>query len=214
MTRGQNTIKAYNVPAAVELVTTKLVGYAAAIATLRFRMVADSSIVMFGGIARDIPYPGSTMVTTVNNGIVGLVKTLSIELAPTRVNAVHPGLISDSPYWANNESVLADGKRRVLADRLPTMRDIVERLQVSHAQQSGERRQPRSRWRYAVVSERRKSLRAVISIDMWAVAIEIGCAQIARTGGIKMEWPICVPRSGDWSLLPVPPQLRYSNETE
>lgn len=126
MTRDQNTIKAFNVPAAVELVTTKLVGYAAAAETLRSRMVAGSSVVMFGGIAKDAPYPGSTMVTTVNNGIVGLVKTLSIELSPIRVNAIHPGLIADSPYWVHNESVLADGERRVLADGLPTMRDIVD----------------------------------------------------------------------------------------
>ena len=36
----------------------------------------SSSIVLFGGLAKDRPYPGSTTVSTVNGGIVGLVRTL------------------------------------------------------------------------------------------------------------------------------------------
>jgi NAD(P)-dependent dehydrogenase (short-subunit alcohol dehydrogenase family) len=36
------------------------------------------------------PYPGFTIVTASNGGITGLVKTLAIEIAPHRVNAIHP----------------------------------------------------------------------------------------------------------------------------
>jgi NAD(P)-dependent dehydrogenase (short-subunit alcohol dehydrogenase family) len=39
------------------------------------------------------------MVTTFNAGLVGLVKTLAAEIAPHRVNALHPGVIGDSPKW-------------------------------------------------------------------------------------------------------------------
>src|SRR5262249_38224621 len=45
------------------------------------------------------PYPGSTTVTTVNGGVTGLVRTLVIELAPIRVNAIHNGIVGDSPQW-------------------------------------------------------------------------------------------------------------------
>jgi NAD(P)-dependent dehydrogenase (short-subunit alcohol dehydrogenase family) len=34
--------------------------------------------------------------------ITGLVRTLSVELAPVRVNAIHPGPIEDSPFWHGN----------------------------------------------------------------------------------------------------------------
>ena len=63
----------------------------------RFR--PGASVVLFGGLAKERPYPGSTMVTTFNAGLTGLVKTLAAEIAPHRVNAVHPGLIGDSPKW-------------------------------------------------------------------------------------------------------------------
>ena len=54
---------------------------------------------LFGGLAKDRPYPGSTMVTTHNASISGLVKTLAVEIAPHRVNALHPGIVGDSPKW-------------------------------------------------------------------------------------------------------------------
>jgi NAD(P)-dependent dehydrogenase (short-subunit alcohol dehydrogenase family) len=55
--------------------------------------------VLFGGIAKDRPYPGSTVVTTFNGGVSSLIKTLAVEIAPHRVNAVHPGVVGDSPKW-------------------------------------------------------------------------------------------------------------------
>jgi NAD(P)-dependent dehydrogenase (short-subunit alcohol dehydrogenase family) len=39
------------------------------------------------------------MVTTFNGGVSGLVKTLAVEIAPHRVNALHPGVVGDSPKW-------------------------------------------------------------------------------------------------------------------
>jgi NAD(P)-dependent dehydrogenase (short-subunit alcohol dehydrogenase family) len=85
----------------------------------------ESAIVLFGGMAKERPYPGSTTVTTVNGGIVGMVRTLAIELAPIRVNAIHPGIVADTPYW--------DGKNldHVLA-RTPTKR-YVKAADIVHA---------------------------------------------------------------------------------
>ena len=44
----------------------KLVGYTTTVHALIDRFSEDSSVVLFGGRAKDRPYPGSTTVTTVN----------------------------------------------------------------------------------------------------------------------------------------------------
>jgi NAD(P)-dependent dehydrogenase (short-subunit alcohol dehydrogenase family) len=122
--RDNNTIKDYDIDAAIDLVVSKLVGYAEAVHTLSDRFTKDSSVVLFGGQARERPYPGSTTVTTINGGVTSMVRTLAIQLAPTRVNAIHPGIVGDSPYWSgkNLEGVTA----RTPGGRLATMDDIKE----------------------------------------------------------------------------------------
>ena len=97
--RDANTVQEYDIDSALRLVTLKLVGYAEVIHSLVPRLGAASSILIFGGLARDRPYPGSTTVTTVNGGVTSLVRTLVIELAPMRVNALHPAIVGDSPQW-------------------------------------------------------------------------------------------------------------------
>jgi NAD(P)-dependent dehydrogenase (short-subunit alcohol dehydrogenase family) len=126
MIRDQNTIKTYDILAATELATTKIVGYSAVISALHERLAPDASILFFGGIAKDFPYPGSTTVSTVNAAVVGMVRTLSIELAPVRVNSIHTWAIADSPYWAGNEGMLAAVHGVTLAGRLALMRDVVD----------------------------------------------------------------------------------------
>ena len=122
MERDNNTVKDYNIDAAIGLVVSKLVGYSEVIHAVSDRLAEDSAIVLFGGQARERPYPGSTTVTTINGGVTSMVKTLALQLAPTRVNAIHPGIVGDSPYWAgkNVEGVIA----RTPGGRLATMEDI------------------------------------------------------------------------------------------
>jgi len=94
--------------------------------TLRPALHDDSAIVVFGGRAKDRPYPGSTTVSTVNGGVVGMVNSLVTELKPIRVNAVHPGIIGDSPYWAAKPADVLEGYRsRTPTGRLASMADIV-----------------------------------------------------------------------------------------
>jgi len=121
--RDQNTLDNYDVAAAIRLVTLKLVGYTEVIHTLRARLTDRASIVLFGGLALERPYPGSTTVSTVNGGIVGIVHSLACELAPIRVNAVHPGIIGDSPYWENKDN--SHIINRTPLGRLVTMDEIV-----------------------------------------------------------------------------------------
>jgi NAD(P)-dependent dehydrogenase (short-subunit alcohol dehydrogenase family) len=125
--RDSNSVKEYDIAAAVRLVTLKLVGYTEVIHALRPCLTDDSSILIFGGLARDRPYPGSTTVTTVNGGVTGLVRTLVIELAPTRVNALHPAIVGDSPQWVN----MPEERYNALVSRTPigrlvTMKEVVE----------------------------------------------------------------------------------------
>ena len=89
--------------------TLKLVGFAEVVHVLLDRLAPDSSIVLFGGQAKDRPYPGSTTVSTVNGGIAGLARTLAWELAPIRVNAIHPGITGDSPYWHGKPPAILEG---------------------------------------------------------------------------------------------------------
>ncbi|MDT5025970.1 MAG: hypothetical protein QOE61_2396 [Micromonosporaceae bacterium] len=124
--RGTNNIAAYDVAAALELVTMKLVGYTQVIHTLLSRLAGDASILLFGGMARIRPYAGSTMVSTVNAGVLGMVRTLSVELAPIRVNSIHPSIIGDSPFWSDKPEVLETLRAGTLTGRLPTMGDVVD----------------------------------------------------------------------------------------
>ncbi len=125
--RDENAIRDYDIGKAIRLVTLKLVGYTAVVHTLLDRMTPEAAILLFGGQARIIPYPGSTTVTTVNGGVEGLVSTMVVELAPRRVNAIHPGIVGDSPWWsAKPPEVLEAHAARTPLGRLVTMDEVVD----------------------------------------------------------------------------------------
>lgn len=124
--RDQNSVAEYDIVSATRLVTLKLVGYTEVVHTLAPRLTDDSSILLFGGLAMRRPYPGSTTVTTVNGGVTGLVHTLAVELAPVRVNGIHPGIVGDSPYWAEKQATLESVRLRTPLGRLVTMDEVVD----------------------------------------------------------------------------------------
>jgi NAD(P)-dependent dehydrogenase (short-subunit alcohol dehydrogenase family) len=124
--RDVNKVAEYDIAGALRLVTLKLVGYTEVIHALIPRLRDDSSILVFGGLARDRPYPGSTTVTTVNGGVTSLVRTLVIELAPTRVNALHPAIVGDSPQWRDMPPERLEALvERTPIGRLVTMAEVV-----------------------------------------------------------------------------------------
>ena len=123
--RDENTVRNYDIERAMRLVTLKLVGYTEVIHALLSRMSADSSIVLFGGLAKERPYPGSTTVTTVNGAVSSMVRTFATELAPIRVNAIHPGIVGDSPAWSGKPpEVLERVRVRTPTGRLAAMADV------------------------------------------------------------------------------------------
>jgi NAD(P)-dependent dehydrogenase (short-subunit alcohol dehydrogenase family) len=123
--RELNNVRDYDIGRAIRLVTLKLVGFTTVVHALIDRLSDESSIVLFGGMAKERPYTGSTTVTTVNAGVVGLTRTLVEELRPIRVNSLHPGIVGDSPYWASKTEAIANYISQTPLGRLATMEDIV-----------------------------------------------------------------------------------------
>jgi NAD(P)-dependent dehydrogenase (short-subunit alcohol dehydrogenase family) len=125
--RDLNTASDYDVGKAIRLVTLKLVGYTEVVHALLPRMAPDASIVLFGGGAKDRPYPGSTTISTVNGGISGMMNSLATELAPIRVNTIQPGIIGDSPFWRDKPAAVLDAfVSQTPLGRLATMAEVVD----------------------------------------------------------------------------------------
>jgi len=123
--RDSNRVAEYDIERAIRLVTLKLIGYTEVVHALHGRLSEDSAVVLFGGMAKERPYPGSTTVSTVNGGVVGLTRTLVEELKPIRVNSIHPGVVGDSPYWAEKPAAVAKYTSETPTGRLASMADIV-----------------------------------------------------------------------------------------
>lgn len=124
--RFESKVREYDPAQALRLVTLKLVGNTQVVHALVDRFTEDSSILIFGGEAKDKPYPGSSMVTAVNAAMTGLVRTLMAELAPIRVNAIHPGYVGDSPYWLARAAAAEAARARTPTGKLATTQDVVD----------------------------------------------------------------------------------------
>ena len=124
--RDENTARNYDLARAMHLVTLKLVGYTEVVHALHDRLTPDASLVLFGGMAKERPYPGSTTVSTVNGGVVGLTRTLVEELRPRRVNSIHPGVVGNSPYWSGKTAAIERLTSETPMGRLATMAEIVD----------------------------------------------------------------------------------------
>src|SRR5258708_6561557 len=125
--RDQNSVREYEIVRATRLTILKLVGYTETVHTLLDRLDAsvDTGIVLFGGRAKDLPYPGSTTVSTINGGVIGLVNTLAVELAPIRVNGLHPGVIGDSDFWAEKTAFTEKFAAATPGGKLATVADVI-----------------------------------------------------------------------------------------
>jgi NAD(P)-dependent dehydrogenase (short-subunit alcohol dehydrogenase family) len=107
--RAGGPVKELDLTAARNAFEAKLWGPLAAI------QVADvrESIVLTSGVAAWTPMRGGAATAAVNGAVEALVRTLAVELAPVRVNAVCPGIV-DTPTWAG----LADDAREAMFARL------------------------------------------------------------------------------------------------
>jgi NAD(P)-dependent dehydrogenase (short-subunit alcohol dehydrogenase family) len=124
--RDANSVREYDIERALRLATLKLVGYTEVLHALHSRLTADAAVLLFGGLAKDRPYPGSTTVTAVNGAVSTMVRTFATELAPVRVNAIHPGIVGDSEAWVNNAEMLESVRARTPTGRLITVDDVTD----------------------------------------------------------------------------------------
>lgn len=81
----------------------------------------ESSITLTSGVYGVRPPQGATTLAAINSAIEGLVRGLSVDLAPIRVNVVSPGIV-DTPIYAG----MSDDQRQALfngiAQQLPVGR--------------------------------------------------------------------------------------------
>jgi len=122
--RDHNPIAEYNTSSALELITMKMIGYTETIHALIPKFTDDASVVLFGGLAKERPYPGAITIATVNGGISTMINDLVVELAPKRFNALHPGIVGDSPYWEGKD--LQSFVDRTPTGKLATTADVVD----------------------------------------------------------------------------------------
>ena len=73
----------------------------------------DGSLTIVSGFLSIRPRPGSAIVGAANGALEALVKSLAIDLAPVRVNAVSPGLI-DTPIRA----AMPEEARRAMLEKV------------------------------------------------------------------------------------------------
>lgn len=73
----------------------------------------DGSLTIVSGFLSIRPRPGSAIVGAANGALEALAKSLAIDLAPVRVNAVSPGII-DTPIRA----AMAEDARRKMLDNI------------------------------------------------------------------------------------------------
>jgi NAD(P)-dependent dehydrogenase (short-subunit alcohol dehydrogenase family) len=62
----------------------------------------------------------------VNGAVKSMIKTMAVELAPIRFNAIHPGIIGDTPAWKDKPEALEVVRSRTPGGRLATTDDVVD----------------------------------------------------------------------------------------
>jgi NAD(P)-dependent dehydrogenase (short-subunit alcohol dehydrogenase family) len=127
---GDQSIRNFDVQEACAAARLKTVAFAEIVNKALPRLRPSSSIVLFGGLAKARPYPGSTMVSIVNGAMLGMARSMAAELAPIRVNGISPGLLADSPRWRKRiqegaEPLVEAARARTPTRRLATTDDIV-----------------------------------------------------------------------------------------
>src|SRR5690606_32732178 len=105
--------------------TIKMVGYTEVVHALHSRLLPTASLLLYGGGLKDRPQVGTLTVSTANAAMMGLTRALAVELAPIRVNAIHPGMVADSPFWSRQPAEMREAIRsRTPTGRFTTMREV------------------------------------------------------------------------------------------
>jgi NAD(P)-dependent dehydrogenase (short-subunit alcohol dehydrogenase family) len=94
------------------------------------RLPADGSFVFFSGHSARKSHPGMLAVGATNAAVGAVARSLAVELAPLRVNAVSPGTIDTGAYDGLGEAAKADLFAHRVAEnpvgRLGTAEDVAD----------------------------------------------------------------------------------------
>ena len=101
------------------------------IRTLGARLSGEASITFVSGVLADRPGPGMAILAAASSAVESLVRGLSLELAPRRVNTVSPGT-TDSPLLAKTLGAGKDAFLNTVTDKLPLKR-VATPDQVAYA---------------------------------------------------------------------------------
>jgi NAD(P)-dependent dehydrogenase (short-subunit alcohol dehydrogenase family) len=125
--RDRNTVRDFQLASGRDAVTIKVLGYIEVVHALHPRLREDGSILLYGGGLKDRPQVGTLTVSTLNAAVTGLTRALAVELKPIRVNAIHPGMVADSPFWSRQPAELREGIRsKTPTGQYTSMRDVTE----------------------------------------------------------------------------------------
>jgi NAD(P)-dependent dehydrogenase (short-subunit alcohol dehydrogenase family) len=92
---------------------TKVIGPLMLARAFRDRINDGGSMVVFSGVAAFDIEPGTLAVAITNGAADTLTRSLAVELAPIRVNAISPGVV-DTGAW---DALGKDGKARLFAEK-------------------------------------------------------------------------------------------------
>jgi NAD(P)-dependent dehydrogenase (short-subunit alcohol dehydrogenase family) len=109
---------------------TKVIGPMMLAKHLTPRMPPDGSFLFFSGSAASKPTIGTLAVAGTNGAVDTVIRSLALEVAPIRVNAISPGVIDTGAWDALGEPAKAeyfqDISARNPARRIGTAQDIAE----------------------------------------------------------------------------------------
>jgi NAD(P)-dependent dehydrogenase (short-subunit alcohol dehydrogenase family) len=84
------------------------------------------SVILTSGIASQRSYPNSYWQASANGAIEALAKSLSVEIAPIRINVISPGFIERKPNDNERLEMVKKIEPKLPACRLATHNEIVE----------------------------------------------------------------------------------------
>ncbi len=114
-------IQQFDTAAAQRIISSKLLGPFFAAKCGSRKISKDGSITFFSGVAAWKPAEGASMVAAVNGALAALARSLAVELAPVRVNAISPGIV-DTPSWDAMPEPQRKAFFQAMSEKLPVRR--------------------------------------------------------------------------------------------
>jgi NAD(P)-dependent dehydrogenase (short-subunit alcohol dehydrogenase family) len=116
---GRGRLPDMNVADAQAVMNTKYWGY---FRIARAAKISPTgSLTFIGGNLAARPTQGTALIASINAAIEGLTRGLAVDLAPTRVNTISPGVI-DTPLWDQMAPAARDAMYKKAAEMLPARR--------------------------------------------------------------------------------------------